>query len=190
MKIQVREETRGDMPAVRAVNRVAFGRIQEVDLVDRLRKTCRELLSLVAIAEMGVVGHILFTPVEIFGPAGSIKGAGLAPVAVVPEFQKRGVGTALIRAGIKKLKQKGCPFIVVLGHPGYYPRFGFVPGRTQGIRCEWEIPQEAFLILLLDPMARWDIQGTARYCPKFSEPIWHLDKGENFLGTLFKIFTF
>ncbi|RPJ42078.1 MAG: N-acetyltransferase, partial [Deltaproteobacteria bacterium] len=74
--------------------------------------------------------------VGIFGPAGSIKGAGLGLVAVVPEFQKRGVGTALIRAGIKKLKQKGCPFIVVLGHPGYYPRFGFVPGRTQGIQCE------------------------------------------------------
>lgn len=171
MKIQVREETRGDMPAVRAVNRAGFGRIQEVDLVDRLRKTCRELLSLVAIAEMGVVGHILFTPVGIFGPAGSIKGAGLAPVAVVPEFQKRGVGTALIRAGIKKLKQKGCPVIVVLGHPGYYPRFGFVPGRTQGIQCEWEVPQEAFMILLLDPMARWDIQGTARYRPEFSEAI-------------------
>ena len=157
MKIQVREETCADIPAVPAANRAAFGRIQEADLVDRLRQNCRDSLSLVATAKKRIVGHILFTPVDIFEIAGSIKGAGLAPVAVAPEFQRQGIGAALIKAGIRMLEQTKSPFIVVLGHPEYYPRFAFAPAMIRGIRCEWEVPEEAFMILVLDPVIMKDV---------------------------------
>jgi putative acetyltransferase len=102
MIIQVREETPEDMEAVRTVHQSAFAQIQEADLVAKLRHNCRDLLSLVARAEERVAGHILFSPVVISGTAGSVEGAGLAPVAVVPEFQKQGIGAALINAGIKE----------------------------------------------------------------------------------------
>ena len=164
--IQVREETREGILAIRAVNQAAFARTQEADLVDSLRGNCRKVLSLAAGMENEVVGHILFSPVVISGGTGLIEGAGLAPVAVAPEFQRRGIGAALINPGLRKLPQKGCPFIVVLGHPEYYPRFGFAPATGHGIQCEWKVPEEAFLIL--DPIAMKDVQGAARYRPEFS----------------------
>jgi putative acetyltransferase len=171
MIIQVREETREDIPAVRVVNRAAFARIPEADLVDQLRENCRDLLSLVAIAQKQIVGHILFSPVVISGTAGSVEGAGLGPVAVAPEFQRQGIGAALIKAGIRRLEQKKSPFIVVLGHPEYYPRFAFAPAMIRGIRCEWEVPEEAFMILVLDPVIMKNVQGTARYRPEFSDAL-------------------
>jgi putative acetyltransferase len=171
MMIQLCEETPEEIEAVRAVNQAAFARIQEAGLVDKLRKNSRDLLSLVAIAEERVVGHILFSPVVISGTAGSVEGAGLGPVAVAPEFQRQGIGAALIKAGIRRLEQKKSPFIVVLGHPEYYPRFAFAPAMIRGIRCEWEVPEEAFMILVLDPVIMKNVQGTARYRPEFSDAL-------------------
>jgi len=171
MIIQVREETREDMPVVRVVNRAAFARIQEADLVDQLRENCRDLLSLVAIVQKQIIGHILFSPVVISGAVGLVQGAGLAPVAVAPEFQRQGIGATLINAGIRRLEQKKSPFIVVLGHPEYYPRFAFAPAMIRGIRCELEVPEEAFMILVLDPVIMKDVQGTARYRPEFSDAL-------------------
>lgn len=77
----------------------------------------------------------------------------------------------MINAGIRRLEQKKSPFIVVLGHPAYYPRFGFVPAMIRGIRCEWEVSEEAFMILGLDPVIMKDVQGTARYRPEFSDAL-------------------
>ena len=96
---------------------------------------------------------------------------GLAPLAVLPEFQRLGVGSALVRAGISMLKDMGCPFIIVLGHPGYYPRFGFQKASTCGIRCQWEVPDEAFMILVLNQQAMEGISGVARYRNEFDEAI-------------------
>jgi putative acetyltransferase len=94
---------------------------------------------------------------------------GLAPVAVLPEYQRKGIGGTLIREGIGLLQVRGCPFIIVLGHPAYYPHFGFTPASQYGIRCEWDVPDGAFMIRLLDPEVMADVSGLAKYRPEFHE---------------------
>jgi putative acetyltransferase len=123
----------------------------------------------VAVKQNQIVGHILFSPIEIKSKETSVQGMGLAPMAVLPEFQRRGIGTDLVREGIKRLTGRGCPFVIVLGHPEYYPRFGFEPASRYGVRCEWEVPDEAFMILVLDPSAIRGVSGLARYRPEFAE---------------------
>ena len=167
--IRVREEQSDDIPAIRKVNERAFGQPQEADLVDKLRRNCNDLLSQVAVAQDQVVGHILFSPAIIESENGTVQGMGLAPMAVLPEYQRQGVGAELIRTGITKLESKGCPFVVVLGHAEYYPRFGFEPASSQGIRSEWEVPDDAFMILVLNESEMKGISGLAKYRPEFAE---------------------
>lgn len=170
MSVVVREEEPGDVDAVRRLNEDAFGQPDEARLVDSLREHCDELLSLVAVeGDDGgdVVGHILFSPAVI----GDVRGMGLAPMAVSPNRQRRGIGSELVRAGLAKLEARGCPFVIVLGHPEYYPRFGFERAITRGIRCEWDVPDEAFRILVLDETAMDGVTGLARYRPEFSEAV-------------------
>jgi putative acetyltransferase len=119
------------------VNELAFSRPREEDLVDGQRAGCPRLVSLVAVAVGKLVGHILFSPAAIARSHGSLAGMGLAPIAVLPEFQRRGSGKALIEAGIETIRAFGEPFVIVLGHPKYYPTFGFVPALRFGIRCEY-----------------------------------------------------
>jgi putative acetyltransferase len=164
VQIEIRPERPGDIPAIRDVNRRAFGQEQEANIVDALRSSGNASLSLVAALDDQVIGHIMYSPVEV-GPA---RGAGLGPMAVVPEHQRQGVGSKLVEAGNEHLKDCGCPFIVVLGHPEYYPRFGFIPARVLGISCEWKVPDEAFLVLLLDPEKARGMGGLAKYRHEFS----------------------
>jgi putative acetyltransferase len=152
------------------VNELAFGKPQEADLVARLRGSCPGLVSLVAVSADQIVGHILFSPAVIEGEGRSLNGMGLAPVAVLPAFQRQGIGKALIGAGIDRMRASGEPFVIVLGHPGYYPTFGFVPASRFGIRCEYDgVPNEAFMILVLKDVALAGISGVARYRPEFAE---------------------
>jgi putative acetyltransferase len=167
--IRVREEQSDDIPAIREVNERAFGQPIEADLVDKLRQNCKDLLSLVARAENEVVGHILFSPAVIESEDGTVQGVALAPMAVLPEYQRQRVGAELIRTGITKLRSTGCPFVVVLGHAEYYPRFGFKPASSQGIRSEWEVPDDAFMILVLNESEMKGISGLAKYRPEFAE---------------------
>jgi len=168
--IAVRREQPQDVPAVRLINERAFGQPQEANIVDKLRAACPGLLSLVAEQEGQVVGHILFSPTTIEGPHGVLKGMGLAPVAVMPECQRQGVGSQLIRAGIAALKETGCPFIILLGHPEYHPRFGFERASRYGIRPQWEgIPDEAFMILWFDPAAGQGVSEVGLYRSEFNE---------------------
>lgn len=170
--IIIREERQEDKQAqaVRAVNEKAFGQPDEANIVDSLQKSCPGLLSLVALDGDEVVGHILFSPAKIEGDAKTIKGMGLAPIAVLPERQRQGVGTQLVKRGIEMLRSRDCPFIIVLGHPEYYPRFGFVRASLHGIRSQWEgVPNEAFMILILDQSAMKGVSGVARYRDEFDE---------------------
>lgn len=169
MDVTIREETPEDVVAIRQVNEEAFGQPQEARLVDLLRANKAVLLSLVACSGERVVGHILYSPVYLESSAGDLKGAGLGPMAVLPEFQRMGVGSKLIAEGTCRLRERRCPFIVVVGHPDYYPRFGFVPASRHGVRCQWEVPDEAFMLLPLDasPMAGVP-PGFARYRDEFS----------------------
>jgi putative acetyltransferase len=166
MQIDVREEqTAADLAAIRDVNIRAFGQPQEADIVDALRANGAASLSLVAAIDEGnVVGHIMYSPVRI----GQLEGAGLGPMAVLPEYQHWGIGSALVETGNRRLALANCPFIVVLGHTTFYPRFGFKPAGTFGVSCEWNVPDDVFQILVLDPARMAGVSGVARYRREFS----------------------
>lgn len=164
----IREEKIGDEPAIRGLNESAFPEPTEAAIVDKLRTHCSQTVSLVAIDQDRVVGHLLFSPATV----GSLSGMGLAPMAVLPEFQRRGFGSALVRFGIDFLKERGVPFIVVLGHPQFYRKFGFVPASLHSLQCQWPgIPDEAFMVLLLDPEKMRDCEGTIFYRDEFNTAI-------------------
>jgi putative acetyltransferase len=168
--IIIREGREKDEEAVRAVNEKTFGQPDEANIVDRLRKNCPGQLSLVALDDDEVVGLILFSPAKIESNAKTIEGMGLAPMAVLPAWQRQGIGTLLVNRGIEMLRSQGCPFIIVLGHPEYYPRFGFVQASLHGIRSQWDgVPNEAFMILILERAAMKGISGVARYRDEFGE---------------------
>lgn len=148
----VRPETDRDQKAVYAVNALAFDTSAEAKLVNVLRQQATQVLSLVAEIDKEVVGHILFSPVHLSGHP-DLKVMGLAPMAVRPQQQRQGVGSALVRAGLKQCKQLGFTAVVVLGHPNYYPRFGFVPASRFGIDSEYEVPEDVFMAMELEPKA-------------------------------------
>ena len=168
--ISVREEAPEDVPAIRKVNELAFGQPQEAGIVDALRESGDEFLSFVADCDGEVVGHILFTPVTIETERGAVRGMGLAPMAVLPERQRQGIGSSLVRYGLAALRDRSCPFVIVLGHAEYYPRFGFEPASGHGIRSQWEgVPDEAFMILLMDERIMDGVSGIARYRGEFDQ---------------------
>lgn len=165
----IRFERPEDAAAVRRVNQRAFDQPTEANLVDRLRQECDEALSLVA-DDDGIVGHILFTPVVVESAGRQIVGMGLAPMAVMPERQRQGLGSGLVRRGLEILRERSCPFVVVVGHPEYYPRFGFQPGSAHGLRCQWDgVPDDAFMALILDDEQMQGVSGVARYRREFDE---------------------
>lgn len=125
--IVIRREKPEDIEGIRTVNESAFEQTQEADIVDVLRDHCPDVLSLVAVEGNRIVGHILFSPATIQTHDGEVVGMGLAPMAVLPDYQGQGIGSKLIRSGLEALKESPYPFVIVLGHPKYYPRFGFVP---------------------------------------------------------------
>jgi putative acetyltransferase len=170
--IIIREERPEDIEAIRKINEEAFGQPAEADIVDRLREACENLLSLVAVQGVEVVGHILFSPASIDGEgtAFEVAGMGIAPMAVLPKCQGQGIGSLLIHNGIKMLRERGCPFIIVLGYPEYYPRFGFERASRYGIHSQWsEVPDEAFMILILNKSAMVGASGVARYRKEFDD---------------------
>ena len=165
--IGVRFEQPGDEAGVRETNELAFGEPLEARLVDALRGM-PDYLSLVATIDERVVGHILFTPVTIEPPV-ECRIAGLAPMAVRPAHQRAGIGGQLIRAGLEECRRRGYSAVVVLGHPEYYPRFGFAPAHTFDLTCEFPSPPEAFMAMELEAGALRTIRGVVRYQPQFAE---------------------
>jgi len=163
--IEIREERPGDVAAIHDLNQRAFGQDQESNIVDALRSNGAALLSLVATLNDRVVGHILYSPLSVGGEA---TGAALGPMAVLPEHQCQGIGSKLVEVGNRKLKDAGCPFIIVVGHANYYPRFGFRPTSAHGIRCEWEVPDDVFMLLVLDQAKMQGVCGLAKYRHEFS----------------------
>lgn len=162
----IRNEKLKDYPAVHALNVSAFGSPAEADLVDALRKQVRPVVSLVAEDNKDVVGHIMFSPVSLSGHPG-LKIMGLGPMAVAPAQRNKGIGSSLVRAGLGRCKELGFGAVVVLGHPGYYPRFGFSPSARFGIDCDFEAPEEAFMVVELQPNYLHDKSGTIKYHAAF-----------------------
>lgn len=167
--IIVRAETAGDYLAVRQVNELAFGGSAEAALVDKLRAVADPQVSLVAVKDGHVVGHIFFSPVSIEISDAASLALGLAPMAVLPQYQKQGIGSQLVREGLKECQRMGCNVVIVLGHPEYYPRFGFVPAKEKGLRCEYPVPDEVFMVAELEPDALTGQRGLVKYRPEFSD---------------------
>jgi putative acetyltransferase len=164
----IRDERPVDVDSIRAVNLTAFETSTEADLVDALRRRATPLISLVAQDGANVVGHILFSPVTLASEPG-LTLMGLAPMAVVPSRRRQGVGSSLVRAGLDRCRQINAAGVVVLGHPEYYPRFGFLPAARLFLRCEYDVPEEVFMVRELREGALCGLSGTIRYHPVFGE---------------------
>jgi len=165
--LEIRPSRTDDRDEIRRVHTSAFPTDGEARLVDALLDAEQDVVSLVAEADGRVVGHILFSPVTVEPHAGSTQGLGLAPLAVLPELQKRGVGSALTRTGIEACRDLGYGFLVVLGHTAYYPRFGFSRALPHGLENEYGA-DEAFMVLELQTGALAGIRGLVRYAPEFA----------------------
>ncbi len=163
----IRNEEEKDWAAVHALNASAFETSAEANLVDALRERAQPVVSIVAENNKKVVGHIMFSPISLTGHP-DIKIMGLAPMAVAPEHQRKGIGSALVRVGLERCKQLGFGAVVVLGHPEYYPRFGFSQSSRFGIGCEYEVPEEVFMVMELQPGYLHGKSGTVKYHAAFS----------------------
>jgi putative acetyltransferase len=166
----IRPETPRDYVAVFAVNRLAFGRDNEARLVDLLRQSSAHIAELALVAETDgrIVGHILFSPIVIRTATVAVPALALAPMAVLPEHQRQGIGSQLVRAGLAASRRLGHERVIVLGHPAYYPRFGFVPASRWGIQPPFPAPDEAFLASALLPGALEGCAGVVEYPPAFA----------------------
>jgi len=163
----IRAEKENDRDAVYAVNTSAFETPSEANLVDALLEQAQPVVSLVAEDNGEVVGHIMFSPVSL-SEYPDLKLMGLAPMAVAPEHQRKGIGSALVRAGLEQCKQLGFAAVVVLGHPEYYPRFGFSPSSRFDIDSEYEVPEDVFMAMELQPGALSGKTGRVKYHAAFS----------------------
>lgn len=162
----VRAEKSEDVKVVHRVNTAAFGREGEANLVDQLRQVA-DTLSFVAVESEQIVGHIFFSPVTIDGECDDLLVLGLAPVAVLPDYQRQGIGTLLIQQGLRECERCGFQAVVVLGSPEYYGRFGFTPAKEKGLKCEYSVPDEAFMVLELKRDALQNCAGTVKYRSEF-----------------------
>ena len=162
--ITVRAEQRGDEAAIHAVHAGSFPTRAEADLVDALRAGGRLTVSLVAVTGVTVVGHVAFSPVSLADTPG---GLGLAPVAVLPDWRRRGIAAELVHAGLEACDRAGASFVVVLGAPAYYERFGYRPARRWGLRDEYG-GGDAFQALELRCGTLSRCGALVRYAPEFA----------------------
>jgi putative acetyltransferase len=167
MTVEIRREVPADCDAIRDVNDRAFGQAEESRIVDAARAAGRVTVSLVAADGDAIVGHILFTPLTVETAAPQFTAAALGPMAVVPARQRQGIGSSLVRAGIAECRRLGIDAVAVVGHPEFYPRFGFRKGSEYGLRCPFDVPDEVFMVAELRPGAIAGTSGVVQYIPEF-----------------------
>jgi putative acetyltransferase len=167
--MEVRAEKPEDIEAICRVNIAAFERESEANLVEQLRGTDLTF-SFVAVESKQVVGHLFFSRVALKGECTkNLLILGLAPVAVLPNYQRQGIGSLLIQYGLNESALFGVKAVVVLGSPAYYPRFGFTLAREKGLRCKYAVPDEAFMVLELEAGALKGCFGTVKYQSEFDK---------------------
>lgn len=165
MSLIVRPETPADYAAVALIHQRAFGRESEARLVAAIRESDNYFpaLSLVAVLDEAFVGHIIFSRCHIQSAEQSFPALALAPLAVLPEFQNRAVGTALMWEGLNACRKGRHEIVIVLGHPDYYSRFGFTPASAFGILPPFPVDDAAFMAQGLTPDALLGVSGTVQY---------------------------
>ena len=166
MSVLIRPETAADLDAIRHVHCLAFGQDEEARLVDALREGGFVRLSLIAEPAGQVVGHILFSDLPIVTKAGTVPSLALAPMAVLPEVQNQGIGSALVRRGLEVCKEQGHRIVVVLGHPHFYQRFGFASKLAAQLESPYS-GRESFMAVELAPGALDGVTGRVQYPPPF-----------------------
>lgn len=164
----IRRETKEDFNSIYEINKRAFKQENESKLIERIRvsKNFIPELSLVAEENGKIVGHILFSKIAIKGEK-EYETLALAPMAVLPKFQKQGIGGKLIREGLNKARELGFDSAIVLGHKDYYPRFGFERASKWNIKCSFEVPDEAFMAIELNSGALVEKAGIVEYPEEF-----------------------
>ncbi|MCG7584697.1 GNAT family N-acetyltransferase [Photobacterium sp. OFAV2-7] len=164
----IRTEAPADILPIDSLLKAVFDTEAEANLVMKLRENGHRTLSLVACSDDGeLIGHLFFSPVTVDGQDSNWQ--GLAPLAVKPEYQRQGIGQALMEEAKSILAELGYPVTVVLGHSDYYPKAGFVKASEHGLRCSWSVPDEAFMVLELVPDSLAGVTGLVEYCAEFSE---------------------
>ena len=171
MKTAIRTEQPDDYAAIAEVCRLAFGGEGESRLVATLRaeEEFDPNLSLVAVRDRTIVGHILFSQIRIESDRAQTPALALAPMAVLPDYQRQGIGTQLVNRGLEACRHLSHAIVVVLGHPRYYPRFGFTPAAPYHIQAPFPAPDEAFMVLGLTPEALDGVSGVVRYSKAFDD---------------------
>ena len=170
MNIQIRKEVQSDYSDVFILNEIAFEQDSESKLIDLLRESSAFIpeLSLVAIIDNDIVGHILFTEITITADNGNeYPSLALAPMAVKPSYQKQGIGGRLISFGLRKAKELGHNSVIVLGHEYYYPKFGFLPANNWNIKAPFDVPLNAFMAIELVEKGLTGITGIVKYSKEF-----------------------
>ncbi len=170
MNILIRKEEEKDHKNIYEVNKLAFEQENESKLIEKIRVGSNFIpdLSLVADINNRIVGHILFSKIKIIGNS-IFETLALAPMAVLPEFQKRGIGSNLINRGMEKAMELGFDSIIVLGHKDYYPKFGFKRASKWNIKCCFEVPDEVFMAVELIDGALEGKDGTIKYPDEFMD---------------------
>jgi putative acetyltransferase len=166
VNIQIRSEANSDWKAIWNVNQAAFGGDAEADLINALRDGDFVEISLVAELEGEIVGHILFSRIGIVTKTGTLDALSLAPMAALPSHQRKGIGTELVNAGLRKCREMGHQIVVVLGHPEFYPRFGFSAELAQQLKSPFG-GGEAWMAMELLPKALEGLEGQVEYSPPF-----------------------
>ena len=166
--MNIRSRNHSDYQAIAELNRQVFGRDNEAQLVESIRHSDRYIPELELVAELNhaIVGHILFSYIDLVGQE-NLQVLGLAPMAVQPEFQRRGIGSALVQVGLEAASSLGESMVIVLGHPQFYSRFGFEPSVSYGIESPFPVPEEVFMVL---PLNNYQEQYTGKvvYPPAFN----------------------
>ena len=165
--VTIRSEVPQDIASIYNVNKEAFGQEKEAELVNNLRTSKALIISLVAVKDGEIIGHIAFSPIDITPGNSDIKALTLAPLAVKPGYQNMGVGSRLVSTGLEQCRRKGWEIVVLAGHPNYYPRFGFVRAKENGLECEVEVPDEAWMVTELKRGALTGIKGKVVFHPEF-----------------------
>lgn len=172
--MRVRMARAADFAAMHSLSAAAFKRPAEAELIDKLRAADALLLAQVATGERQLLGCALYSPATVTGPGGQREYPALGPIAVVPAWQRRGLGTALMRAGMAALRRRGHALLFLIGHVSYYPRFGFEPALPHGFTCDYVQPggaHEHFMLLQLQAgiLKRDSFRGHLRFHPAFDE---------------------
>lgn len=169
--LTIRTENPQDYEAIREINNEAFGMENEANLIEAIRNSTNFIKELSLVAETNtkeIIGHILFSKVTIETANGLIESLALAPMAVKLKFQNKGIGSSLVKEGLLRCKQLGYASVIVLGHPTFYPKFGFVPAVSKGIRAPFNVSDDVFMVYEVKEQALENIKGIVKYPDTFS----------------------